>query len=32
VYVFVAAVFFVLCWVISQASYRLEASLGVARR
>lgn len=32
VYVFVAAVFFVLCWVISQASYRLEASLGAARR
>ncbi len=32
VYVFVAAVFFVLCWTIAQASYRLEATLGVGRR
>jgi len=32
VYVFIAVVFFVLCWTISQASYRLEATLGVGRR
>ena len=32
VYVFVAAVFFVLCYTMSQASYRLEAALGVGKR
>ncbi len=32
VYAFVAAVFFVLCYAMSQASYRLEASLGVGTR
>ena len=32
VYVFVAAVFFVLCAALSSASYRLEASLGVGTR
>lgn len=32
VYVFVAAVFFVLCYAMSQASYRLETSLGVGTR
>jgi len=32
VYVFVAAVFFVLCSALSRASYRLEASLGVGTR
>jgi general L-amino acid transport system permease protein len=32
VYVFVGAVFFVLCYTMSQASYRLEASLGVGKR
>ncbi len=32
VYVFVAAVFFVLCYAMSQASYRLEQALGVGSR
>lgn len=32
VYVFVAAVFFVLCYAMSQASYRLERELGVGSR
>ena len=32
VYVFVAAVFFVLCYAMSQASYRLERQLGVGER
>lgn len=32
VYLFVAAVFFVLCYTMSQASYRLEAALGVGER
>jgi general L-amino acid transport system permease protein len=32
VYVFVAAVFFVLCVTMSRASYRLEAALGVGER
>ena len=32
VYVFIAIVFFVLCYTLSQASYRLEASLGVGSR
>jgi general L-amino acid transport system permease protein len=32
VYVFVAAVFFVLCYAMSQASYRLERALGVGVR
>jgi general L-amino acid transport system permease protein len=32
VYVFIAAVFFVLCYAMSQASYRLERSLGVGTR
>lgn len=32
VYVFVAAVFFVMCYTMSQASYRLEATLGVGKR
>jgi general L-amino acid transport system permease protein len=32
VYVFVAAVFFVLCYAMSQASYRLEVALGVGTR
>ena len=32
VYVFVAAVFFVLCYAMSQASYRLERALGVGTR
>jgi general L-amino acid transport system permease protein len=32
VYVFVAAVFFVLCYAMSQASYRLERQLGVGTR
>jgi general L-amino acid transport system permease protein len=32
VYAFVAAVFFVLCYTMSQASYRLEAALGVGKR
>ena len=32
VYAFVAAVFFVLCYAMSQASYRLERALGVGSR
>jgi general L-amino acid transport system permease protein len=32
VYAFVAAVFFVLCYTMSQASYRLEAAMGVGKR
>jgi general L-amino acid transport system permease protein len=32
VYTFVAAVFFVLCYALSQASYRLERELGVGER
>jgi general L-amino acid transport system permease protein len=32
VYVFIAAVFFVLCYAMSQASYRLEAQMGVGKR
>ena len=32
VYVFVAAVFFVLCYTMSQASYRLERQMGVGQR
>jgi general L-amino acid transport system permease protein len=32
VYVFISVVFFFLCYVMSQASYRLEAELGVGTR
>jgi len=32
VYLFIAAVFFVLCYAMSQASYRLERQLGVGTR
>ncbi|NJD28999.1 MAG: amino acid ABC transporter permease [Chloroflexi bacterium] len=32
VYLFIAAVFFVLSYTLSQASYRLEAALGVGKR
>ncbi|HJT63414.1 MAG TPA: amino acid ABC transporter permease [Candidatus Limnocylindria bacterium] len=32
VYVFIGAVFFVLCYAMSQASYRLEQALGVGSR
>jgi general L-amino acid transport system permease protein len=32
VYVFISAVFFVLCFVMSQASYRLEEQMGVGTR
>jgi general L-amino acid transport system permease protein len=32
VYVFISAVFFVLCYTMSQASYRLEAAMGVGKR
>ena len=32
VYVFIAGVFFVLCYAMSQASYRLERQLGVGTR
>ncbi len=32
VYVFISAVFFFLCYVMSQASYRLEEELGVGKR
>jgi general L-amino acid transport system permease protein len=32
VYAFVAVVFFVLCYAMSQASYRLERALGVGSR
>ena len=32
VYVFVAGVFFVMCYTMSQASYRLEEAMGVGKR
>ncbi len=32
VYVFISAVFFVLCYIMSQASYRLEEQMGVGHR
>jgi len=32
VYVFISAVFFVLCYTMSQASYRLEEQMGVGTR
>jgi general L-amino acid transport system permease protein len=32
VYIFISAVFFFLCYVMSQASYRLEEELGVGKR
>jgi general L-amino acid transport system permease protein len=32
VYFFVAAIFFVLCYALSQASYRLEKELGIGER
>jgi general L-amino acid transport system permease protein len=32
VYVFISAVFFVMCYTMSQASYRLEAAMGVGKR
>jgi general L-amino acid transport system permease protein len=32
VYAFIAAVFFILCYTMSQASYRLETALGVGTR
>ncbi len=32
VFVFIGAIFFVLCYAMSQASYRLEAALGVGKR
>jgi general L-amino acid transport system permease protein len=32
VYIFISVVFFFLCYVMSQASYRLEAELGVGKR
>jgi general L-amino acid transport system permease protein len=32
VYVFISAVFFFLCYTMSQASYRLEAAMGVGKR
>ena len=32
VYVFISVVFFVLCYTMSQASYRLEEALGVGKR
>ena len=32
VYLFVSAVFFVMCYTMSQASYRLEAVMGVGKR
>lgn len=32
VFVFISAVFFVLCYTMSQASYRLEEALGVGKR
>jgi general L-amino acid transport system permease protein len=32
VYVFIAVVFFILCYTMSQASYRLETALGVGSR
>ena len=32
VYVFISAVFFLLCYLMSQASYRLEEAMGVGKR
>ena len=32
VYIFISAVFFVMCYTMSQASYRLEAAMGVGTR
>jgi general L-amino acid transport system permease protein len=32
VYIFISAVFFVLCYIMSQASYRLEEAMGVGKR
>jgi general L-amino acid transport system permease protein len=32
VYIFISAIFFFLCYIMSQASYRLEAELGVGKR
>jgi general L-amino acid transport system permease protein len=32
VYLFISAVFFILCYMMSQASYRLEAAMGVGQR
>ncbi len=32
VYVFISAIFFVLCYTMSQASYRLESAMGVGTR
>jgi general L-amino acid transport system permease protein len=32
VYIFISAVFFVLCYIMSQASYRLEEQMGVGKR
>ncbi len=32
VYIFIATVFFVFCWVMSYVSYRLEEALGVGKR
>ena len=32
VYAFVAIIFFVMCYALSQASYRLERQLGVGER
>ena len=32
VYLFISAVFFVMCYTMSQASYRLEAAMGVGKR
>ncbi len=32
IYVFISAVFFVMCYTMSQASYRLEAAMGVGTR
>lgn len=32
VYIFISAVFFFLCYIMSQASYRLESELGVGKR
>jgi general L-amino acid transport system permease protein len=32
VYIFISVVFFVMCYTLSQASYRLEATMGVGKR
>ncbi len=32
VYLFISAVFFVMCYTMSQASYRLETAMGVGKR